>query len=95
MIRKSAPLLLALSIAIGLAGVAIAKDATSKETRSQQQLAAALKPLIDRQQGEVAVAIKNLKLGVSFEFNGDKPMATASLIKFPVMIATYEQIAAG
>jgi beta-lactamase class A len=95
MIRKSASLFLVLSIAICLAGVAIAKDAPSKETKPKRELAAALKPLIDRHEGEVAIAIKNLKTGESFEYKSDKPMPTASLIKFPVMIATYEALEAG
>ncbi|MGD9636188.1 MAG: serine hydrolase, partial [Pirellulales bacterium] len=69
--------------------------ANAAEEKSKPTLADVLKSLIDRHEGEVAVAIKNLKTGEAFEFNGDKPMPTASLIKFAVMIATYEQIAAG
>src|SRR5262245_23355764 len=95
MVRKSTCWLFVFVIAFVASGVAVAKDVPSKETKPKPKLADVLKPLIDRHEGEVAVAIKSLKTGESFELNGDKPMPTASLIKFPVMIATYEQIQAG
>jgi beta-lactamase class A len=54
-----------------------------------------LKPLIAAHQGEVAIAIKHLDTGASFYHHADKPMPTASLIKFPVMIEVYQQVAEG
>src|SRR5688572_5148199 len=59
------------------------------------ELADKLKPLIDAHNGKVAVAIKDLKTGKSFKHNADEPMPTASLIKFPLMIAAYHQIETG
>jgi D-alanyl-D-alanine carboxypeptidase (penicillin-binding protein 5/6) len=56
------------------------------------ELADRIKPLIDAHQGKVAVAIKDLKTGKSFEHNAERPMPTASLIKFPLMIAAYQAI---
>lgn len=58
-------------------------------------LAEALLPLIKQHAGEVAVAVKHLSTGESFEYRATVPMPTASLIKFPVMIEAYRQLAAG
>lgn len=59
------------------------------------ELADQIKPLVDAHQGEVAVAIKDLKSGKSFRLNAEQPMPTASLIKFPLMIAAYQAIEDG
>lgn len=53
-----------------------------------------LLPLIRSHQGQVAVAVKNLRTGVTFEYRATEPMPTASLIKFPVMIEAYRQVEA-
>jgi beta-lactamase class A len=62
-------------------------DASSLESR--------LAPLIKAHKGEVAVAIQHLRTGEAFHHNADRPMPTASLIKFPVMIEVYTQAAEG
>ena len=54
-----------------------------------------LLPAIKQHRGEVAVAVKNLKSGETYEYKADEAMPTASLIKFPIMIAAYEKIDAG
>ena len=54
-----------------------------------------LKPTIEAHQGEVGIAVKHLKTGESYEYKADRPMPTASLIKLPVMIATYEAVDKG
>ena len=56
-------------------------------------LEARLMPLIEAHQGKVAVAVKNLKTGETFNYHADDPMTTASLIKFPIMVETYRQAA--
>ena len=63
--------------------------------RSQEdpRLAEIIKPVISAHEGTVAVAVKHLTTGVSFSHQGDEPMSTASLIKFPIMIAAYQQAA--
>jgi beta-lactamase class A len=50
-------------------------------------------PLIRAHKGKVAVAVKHLGTGESFEYHAADVMPTASLIKFPVMIETYRQAA--
>ena len=59
------------------------------------ELADLVQPLIDAHEGDVAVAIKDLKTGQTFEYQADKTMPTASLIKFPLMIAAYQAIEDG
>jgi D-alanyl-D-alanine carboxypeptidase (penicillin-binding protein 5/6) len=54
-----------------------------------------LRPMIGAHRGDVAVAVKHLGTGESFAHNADQPMPTASLIKFPVMIAAYRAIEDG
>lgn len=54
-----------------------------------------LRPLIEAHKGKVGLAVKNLKTGEAFAYQGDEPMPTASLIKFPVMVEAYRQVAEG
>ena len=60
-----------------------------------QQLQNGLSTLAKEHRGDVGIAIRNLKTGEFFKFNADKPMATASLIKLPLMIAVYRDLDAG
>ncbi len=59
------------------------------------ELADQIQPLIDVHKGKVAVAIKDLKTGKSYEYKADEPMPTASLIKYPLMIAAYQAMEDG
>ncbi len=59
------------------------------------KLVESLRALITNHRGEVAVAIRNLQNGESFEHRGSEVMPTASLIKFPVMIEAYRQASVG
>jgi D-alanyl-D-alanine carboxypeptidase (penicillin-binding protein 5/6) len=54
-----------------------------------------LKPMIEAHHGEVGMAVKHLKTGESYEYKADRPMPTASLIKLPVMITTFEAVDKG
>src|SRR5258708_7303594 len=58
-------------------------------------LEARLAPLAKAHQGKVAIAVKHLNTGETYLLNADEPMPTASLIKFPVMIEVYQQVADG
>jgi D-alanyl-D-alanine carboxypeptidase (penicillin-binding protein 5/6) len=60
-----------------------------------QSLADRLGPLISAHEGEVAVAVKHLKTGEGFAHQADVPMPTASLIKLPIMVEAYRQVAEG
>lgn len=62
---------------------------------SQSVLAAALGPMIEAHRGTVAVKFLHLPTGDSFEFEPNKPMPSASLIKTPLMVAAYEAAATG
>ncbi len=54
-----------------------------------------LQPLIVAHQGTVSVAVEFLPTGASFSHRDAEAMPTASLIKFPVMIAAYQKAADG
>ncbi len=49
--------------------------------------------LINEHNGIVAVAVKHLPTGESFVHNADRPLPTASLIKFPIMVEAFYQAA--
>lgn len=70
---------------------ALAKESAG-DTKSIEEV---FKPLIEAHQGDVGFAVKHLKSGESYEYKADRAMPTASLIKLPVMITTYEQIEKG
>ena len=61
----------------------------------ERGLAGVIEPLIHAHKGKVAVAVKNLRTGETYLYHADEVMPTASLIKFPVMVETYRQAAAG
>lgn len=69
----------------------VAPAAAQEDTR----LSTAINPLIMAHEGTVAVSVKHLTSGVTFMHQADEPMPTASLIKFPVMIAAYQRAADG
>lgn len=45
--------------------------------------------------GEAGIYIKDLKTGRTFQYNPDKTFICASLIKLPIMVATFEAIKEG
>jgi beta-lactamase class A len=58
-------------------------------------LESCLGPLAKTHKGKVAIAVKHLGTGESYYLNADEPMPSASLIKLPVMIEVYQQVAEG
>ena len=54
-----------------------------------------LAPLARDHKGKVAIAVKHLGTGQGWTLNGDEVMPTASLIKFPLLIELYWQVAEG
>lgn len=78
-----------------LFGLAVVFILCATRLATADELADAVKPLIKAHKGDVAVAIKNLKTGDSFEHQADKTMPTASLIKFPLMIAAFQEFEDG
>lgn len=61
----------------------------------QDELAHRLMPMIENHKGSVAVSVLHLKTGDRFDYRSTEVMPTASLIKLPVMIEAYRQMAAG
>ena len=60
-----------------------------------QTLESRVRPLIDAHRGDVAVVIKHMRSGQSFMVRESEPQSTASLIKFPIMVAAYHQVELG
>lgn len=63
-----------------------------KATTNSKELETLLMPLIEKHRGDVGVVIKHLPGGETFAYQADKPMSTASLIKLPLLMATYEKV---
>src|SRR6267378_177830 len=63
--------------------------------RADDSLESRLSNLAKQHKGRVAIAVKHLSSGESFYLKADEPMPTASLIKLPVMIEVYQQVAEG
>ena len=60
-----------------------------------EMLAKKLEPLLEQHRGDVAVMVTHLPSGASFSHQADKAMPTASLIKFPLLMATFKAIDGG
>ncbi len=88
--RRIAPV--AAFIAFTVAPTLCAAEQTAPHKKSLEHV---LLPAIQQHRGDVAVAVKHLKTGESYEYHADRVMPTASLIKFPVMAATYDAIEKG
>jgi beta-lactamase class A len=84
-------LMLVLSLSIGAPRMITAGEPEPKKVAAT--LESCLMPLILAHKGKVAVAVKHLWTGESYELHADLVMPTASLIKFPVMIEAYRQAA--
>ncbi len=67
----------------------------AESSDTKKTLEETLLPLIQAHEGEVSLAVKDLKTGEHYEFKADRPMPTASLIKLAVMITTYDAIEQG
>jgi D-alanyl-D-alanine carboxypeptidase (penicillin-binding protein 5/6) len=77
------------AVVVFLSAGSIAAQDLGAAKKSLEQI---LQPAIEQHRGDVAIAVKHLKTGESYEYQAERPMPTASLIKFPVMIATYEAV---
>ena len=73
------------SLAFALCGHA------SPNIAADDELAEKLKARIGEHEGDVAVVVKHIPTGKSFEHRSDEPMPTASLIKLAVMVEAYQQ----
>ena len=58
-------------------------------TATAADLAASVQPFIEAHQGQVAVVIRHLDTGEQYAWREDAVQPTASLIKLPVMVASY------
>lgn len=70
-------------------------SATGLSARDFSRLTKQVDALVDKHPGKVSVAIKHFGTGEIYERDSKRAMPTASLIKFPVMLATYREATAG
>ncbi len=75
--------------------VGVSLVGAQQSTDTKTTLEDVLLPAIKQHRGDVAVAVKHLTTGESYAYRADEAMPTASLIKFPIMIAAYEKIDSG
>ena len=71
------------------------EESTLKSDAKWDRLVTELRQIAEQYNGDVGIYIKNLKTGRSFNYNVDHTFVCASLIKVPVMIATFDAIKAG
>jgi D-alanyl-D-alanine carboxypeptidase (penicillin-binding protein 5/6) len=81
----------ALFLLIGRGGIAAEPPSDDLSVKLAERLA----PLISKHEGDVSVAIQNLSGEGTFRHRAEQPMATASLIKLPLMVTAYRQIDTG
>lgn len=81
--------------AITVAASAALAHGKSPASSTQDTLDAALRPMLLAHQGVVTVAFKHLETGEAYFHDAARPMPSASLIKFPVMVAAYRAAARG
>ena len=81
-----------LRIGLLFLGLIVAAEPSSALSQS---LSGKLSPILKRHRGVVGVSIKHLGNKESFQFQGDRPLATASMIKLAVMVEAYRQADAG
>ena len=84
-----------LALVLALLGLDRGGSSQSLAADFSDPLQASIGPLVDAHEGQVAVAIKHFDSGTTFLHQADRPMPTASLIKFPLMVATYQAVEEG
>lgn len=89
------PLCGAVTILIMVAAASVAIMSRGVAAESADSLEDALLPLLEPHEGRVSVAVRHLATGASFAYRADERMPTASLVKLPVMVATYAAAHAG
>lgn len=90
------PALALLLVPAGLPSLCAAKESkSSKPTADIAKLEAQLKPLIKQHRGQVGVMIRHLPSGQTFKHRETVAMPTASLIKFPLLMATAKALEEG
>lgn len=68
----------------------LAKPTPTEKDKKLAELEESLAELFANHRGKISAAFKHLENGQTLEFEADRPMPTASLIKLPLMIASYQ-----
>ncbi len=94
-LSRSAVLLLAAFAVVACDREAFAQPAATPQSSRTERLARRLTPLIEAHKGKVGVMIKHLPSGETFAYREREEMPTASLIKFPLLMAATKAIEEG
>ena len=81
--------------ALSLIFMCVASTASLAQTSKSSSISEVVLPLLKDYQGDVAVAVYHFESDSHWSVRGDVVMPTASLIKLPVMVEAYRQVAAG
>ena len=76
-------------------GLSIASTSADAQSPTFNSIADAIQPLLKGYQGDTAVAVYHFESDTHWSVRGDLVMPTASLIKLPVMVEAYRQVAIG
>ena len=76
-------------------GLTIASTSADAQSPTFNSIADAIQPLLKGYQGDTAVAVYHFESDTHWSVRGDLVMPTASLIKLPVMVEAYRQVAIG
>jgi D-alanyl-D-alanine carboxypeptidase (penicillin-binding protein 5/6) len=87
--------LLVCALALALFWLGQSAHAQPVDSDLSASLQASIQPLIDAHEGQVAVAIKHFDSHTTYLHQAQRPMPTASLIKFPLMIVTFQAVQEG
>lgn len=90
---RSAAALLVLLLCSGGIAPALAQD--SPRERRDRKLEGQLAELAKDVRGTVGIYVRNLRTGRSAELNADSVFPTASMIKVPILLATYDAMHRG
>jgi len=93
----TAPIFLVLGVLwLGRARTQVAPEVSVlKSDEKWDHMVSGIRQMAEQYNGDVGVYIKNLKTGRAFEYHTDHTFVCASLIKLPVMIATFDAIKEG
>jgi serine-type D-Ala-D-Ala carboxypeptidase (penicillin-binding protein 5/6) len=95
LIKRWKPIRYLLAGLLSLILICIDSASTLAQTSMSNSISEAVLPLLKDYQGDVAVAVYHFESNSHWSVRGDVVMPTASLIKLPVMVEAYRQVAAG
>lgn len=88
-------ILLTLFVVLAAVQPLAGQERASPAEHTDRVLTATLRQLVRGFHGEVGIYVRNLRTGATAELNADTIFPTASMIKLPILLTLYDQVAAG